>query len=143
MSLRGLTPYYTPNGRSPFHARNQGSPYARNQGSPYARNQGSPYAPNQESPYAPHQGSETPGYGPNGYQTPDHSNVRGWSPSPQYQGGSYTPSFGRGYETPAQQSGYDSDENKDTDIIRRRETEGYGDETPTPYTDDDGDSVMS
>lgn len=173
-SLRGSTPYYTPNEGSPLYAPNLGSPvHAPNQGSPvHAPNQGSPFyalnqaspihapdqgspfyapqqvsllsAPNQGSPfYARNQGSDTPGYGPDGYRTPMPTNIRGLSPSPLREGGSYTPSFGLGYETPVRGLSYDSDQFRDTDIIRRRETEGYGDETPTAFYDDDGDSVMS
>ncbi|KAF6217490.1 hypothetical protein HO133_006828 [Letharia lupina] len=114
------TPYYTPNEGSSLSASIQGSRF-----------------------HTPQEGSDTPGYGPDGYRTPVPSNIRGWSATPRYTGGSYTPSFGRGYETPVQNFGYDSDLSRDTDIIRRRETEGYGDETPTPGYDEEGDFIMA
>ncbi|KAM0794949.1 hypothetical protein BDR22DRAFT_826482 [Usnea florida] len=48
------------------------------------------------------------------------------TPTPPYDGRSYTPGVGVGYETPSQQqNAYDSDQDRDTDQIRRRETEGY------------------
>ena len=107
----------------------------------------------EETPrHASNQGSYTPGYGFQGYRTPVSTNIRGWSSTPPHHGGSYTPSFGRGGETPARVSTYHPGQSGDTNIIRTRETEGHGDETPAALHDDanndkddgdgDGDSVM-
>ena len=91
----------------------------------------------------------TPGYGPEGYKTPEQTNYRReWTPTPPLDGRSYTPGVGVGYETPSQQQhSNDSDHDHETGQVRRRETEGYesqrGEETPCPYGQDhDGDSVM-
>ena len=86
----------------------------------------------------------TPGYGPQGYRTPVQTNYRrDWTPSPSPDGRSYTPGVGVGFETPIKKDGYDSDQDRDTELIRRRETDGYesrqGGKTPSPYgQDDDG-----
>ena len=62
-------------------------------------------------------------------ETDDYESGHGGkTPSPYGQnddGRSYIPGVGVGYETPLQQSGCDSDQDKDTDFIRRRETGGY------------------
>ena len=137
-SRRGSTGYYTPREGTPHYPSFPGTPlFAPFPGAspPYVLFPGTPL-------HATNEGSDTPGYGPEGYRTPALTNFREWSATPQHDGGSYTPSFGRGYETPVQEFPYDSDQSRNTSVIRRRETEGYGDETPTPFTDDDGDSVM-
>lgn len=119
-SLRGRTLFHMSNERRPHYASNQGAHL-----------------------YAPNQGSIIPGYGPNGYRTPVPTNSRGLSSYPPYQGGSYTPGFGHGYERPAQGFAYESNPSRHTDIIHRRETQGYGDQAPTPVNEeDDEDSFV-